>query len=366
MKWLPRALAAAIAVAVIIWFFARSTESEVAVAVAETGTALDSATGTCLVFAAADANIETTRNAELETLDVALGQKVAAGDVVARQRDFELAITFEQTRIRLEAARKRRDIENAISFDIENLRDQLEGTRLAYELQQVSESVLVQQERELEKRLSQSAYESVYEVETVEFLEAEMRRLENQMAQLELRAPFDGTIVELTAFPGQFLYGRSKVARVIGKQRIFEITLSEEDSANVREGQPVRVRLAGLPDRTFSAQVSRIDAFADRNTKTRKVFVDIDEPDPALVPGLTGEAVIYKSERADAVLIPRQALIGDRVYVVKGGRVEVRQVVPGFLSLRNAEIRSGVAAGELVMVSGFDRVSDGSRVRPRK
>ena len=49
--------------------------------------------------------------------------------------------------------------------------------------------------------------------------------------------------------------------------------------------------------------------------------------------------------------------------MVDDGRVHVRKVKVGYLSMTAAEIREGVSQGEWVVVDGFDRLRDGQRVR---
>jgi hypothetical protein len=81
-----------------------------------------------------------------------------------------------------------------------------------------------------------------------------------------------------------------------------------------------------------------------------------------LVPGITGEVNIVVAARDKAVVIPRRALLGRNVFVVKDGRVEVRTVEVGFTSLNSVEIVRGVEEGEQVIVEDLDRFRSGDRV----
>ncbi len=90
--------------------------------------------------------------------------------------------------------------------------------------------------------------------------------------------------------------------------------------------------------------------------------VDVDAAREVLVPGLTGEGYLIKNQRENAVRVPRRALVGNRVYVVENGKIDVRTVQAGFLSLNLAEILEGVEAGEQVVLEGQDLLRDGQSV----
>jgi RND family efflux transporter MFP subunit len=183
-----------------------------------------------------------------------------------------------------------------------------------------------------------------------------------QRDQMTNRAPFAGTIAEIRAFQGDLVNDGQNLVRLISNGRLVMMELTEEDYFGVRDGQPVTIRLASYPDRTFEGTVSRLEDVANSGSKTRNLFVNVDAPDDVLVPGLTGEAYLVKDERADAVLIPRRALIGNLVYVVADGQVEVRRVRPGFLGLNQAEILEGVVAGDQVILEDQNLLKPGDRV----
>jgi len=64
-----------------------------------------------------------------------------------------------------------------------------------------------------------------------------------------------------------------------------------------------------------------------------------------------------------ALIFPRRALFDGKVYVVRDGRVELRPVRTGFVSLNEVEALDGLAEGERVVVESLDRMRAGDRVR---
>ena len=129
---------------------------------------------------------------------------------------------------------------------------------------------------------------------------------------------------------------------------------------------PVTVQANTANNITFTVRVSvraRTEAEARGVMQRYTVRLDVKIAPERLVPGLSGEASVILGERADALLVPRRALLGDAVLVVKDGRVERRRVTRGFATLEEAELTAGVAAGELVITENLDAFQAGGRVR---
>ena len=114
----------------------------------------------------------------------------------------------------------------------------------------------------------------------------------------------------------------------------------------------------------FDAVVSKVLPIANEATQRYTVFLDVAVDPVRLVPGSNGQVNITVEEREDRPLIPRRALFnGTNVFVVQEGRVQLREVSLGLVSLSTAEITKGLAPGELVIVENLDTFRNGQRVR---
>jgi RND family efflux transporter MFP subunit len=348
---------------IIIWLFSRQLTVSVPVAEAEVGTAVNAVTGTVEVLAYVDIRVKAQSRGKLVDNVIEAGQVVAAGDVIAQQDSKELDLQIEQVRIRLEAASARSELESTHRIDLETLDEELEGVKLAVELQQSPQSRLDNLLRDRRKRDILWQLEEIQETETLNLLENQLEQLHLRKDDMTTVAPFAGIIAEVNAFKGDLVNAGQNLVRLVAHGRYFLMELTEEDYYGVENDMPVTLRLASYPDRTFEGKVQRLEDVANSKNKTRNLFVIVDAPDSILVPGLTGEGYLVKDERADAVLIPRRALIGNLVYVVAGGKVEVRRVQPGFLGLKKAEIIDGIEAGDLVIVEDQNMLKPGDRVK---
>jgi RND family efflux transporter MFP subunit len=350
-------------VLLIFWLFSRQLTVTVPVAEAEVGTAVNAVTGTVEVLAYMDIRVKAQRRGKMVDNIIDAGQIVEAGDLVAQQDSEELDLQIEQVRIRLEAAEAKAELESTHLIDLESVDEQMEGVRLAVELQQSPQSQLDNLLRDRRKKEVMWKLEEIQKTETVNLLKNQLESLLLQKDYMSTPAPFAGTVAEINAFKGDLVNAGQNLIRLVSHGRYFLMELTEEDYYGVENGMPVTLRLASYPDRTFEGKVQRLEDVANAKSKTRNLFVIVDAPDSVLVPGLTGEGYLVKDERADAVLIPRRALIGNLVYVVAGGKVEVRRVQPGYLGLKRAEILDGIKAGDLVILEDQSMLKPGDRVK---
>jgi RND family efflux transporter MFP subunit len=345
-----------------VLFFRQQFSVTVPVGVAREGTALNAVTGTVEVWSYADIRVKAEIRGQISELKVKAGDVVEEGTILAVQASEQLKLQIEQVRIRLEAAKARTELESTHKIDLESLQEELEGAQLAVELGQAAGSRVESLLRESRKREVLWRMEEIQEREQVDLLTNQLEQMELQQEQMQIRAPFDGIIAEINAFKGDLLAANQNLVRLVAHGRFLMMELTEEDYFGVEDGQEVTLRLASYPDRTFSGTVTRLEDVANANTKTRNLVVSVDAPDSILVPGLSGEGYLVKDERPEAVLIPRRALIGNLVYVVDDGVVDVRRVRPGYLGLSEAEIIEGIEVGDQVILEDQNLVQPGDRV----
>ncbi len=155
------------------------------------------------------------------------------------------------------------------------------------------------------------------------------------------------------------------------------VDLLSTEAVRVRAGQPVRIEAWGGD--TLAGTVRRVEPFGFTKVSAlgieeQRVNVIIDFTDPPerwqrLGHGYRVEPRIVLASADDALKVPRAALFRDgeswAVFVNDSGRAEVRHVELGLENGLEAEIRTGLSAGEKVVLQPGDRVSDGTRLKAR-
>ncbi len=187
----------------------------------------------------------------------------------------------------------------------------------------------------------------------------------------EVRAPFAGSVAARTVSRGEYVQVGQPLLDVVALDPIeVEFTVAERDSALVREGLEVSVRVAPYPDERFLGRVTVISPTIDTRTRTLRVKAQIANADARLRPGLFARADLGLARREGVLMIPEEAVMlraaGELVYVVTDDdRVKKVSVETGTRRDRRVEIRSGLAAGQDVVIRGQATLADGTLVSRR-
>lgn len=152
---------------------------------------------------------------------------------------------------------------------------------------------------------------------------------------------------------GQDLYRIGDLASIWALAEVYEF-----DAPWVGEGQAATMELSFAPGETYAGHVSYIYPTLNPKSRTLKVRLEFDNPGLALRPGMFATVWIEAQRRDDVLMLPTEAILqgGDRqtVFVAQGGgRYRAQSITTGLSGdNRHSEVRSGLAEGEQVVVSG--------------
>lgn len=184
--------------------------------------------------------------------------------------------------------------------------------------------------------------------------------------QQVLRSPVDGVVLDRPASPGTHLNMNDPVmtiADVEPKNLVMRAAVDEENMTFVRDGQEVQMSLYSYPDRLFTGRVARIYDKADAERRTFEVDISIEQPDDRMAAGMTGELAFIIAARDDALVAPRQAMQGKKLYTVRDGRLAAADAQVGLTSVERVEIVSGLNPGDRVVISPVGGLAEGQPVR---
>ena len=197
--------------------------------------------------------------------------------------------------------------------------------------------------------------------------EAELALLRVRLQRTTVRAPFTGVAGSRTVSLGDYVNNQSRLLtlQTVDPQRAaFDVP--ERYAARLGRGQKVTFRVAALPGREFTGTVDFVDPIVRLPGRTIMVKAAVPNPSRELQAGMFLEARLSTETRTDAVVIPEDAVVpmlgNDFVWVVDGGKATRRQVDLGVRTPGFVEVRSGVAADEIVVVGGAERLQEGGAV----
>lgn len=174
---------------------------------------------------------------------------------------------------------------------------------------------------------------------------------------LEIRAPYDGVVIEKLVTEGQRVMAGEPLLRLADLRRVWvEGEVFEQDLSLMRRGQRVSVDLAAFPGRPRTGPIVFLQPTVDAQTRTLRIRVELDNADGQLRPGMYATIRVRAAATPAVVYVPRSALLStgqrDVVFVrTDDGTLVPREVVRGIASDDRVEIRSGLAAGETVVAS---------------
>ena len=291
------------------------------------------------------------------------GKQVKAGMVLVQIDPGDLQLTLEKTETDYDAAKARVSVGSPTKLELATAQDELDNFERLTKSGNFPPGELEKKRRGVKQIEQRVALEDVTNRQMIANLENTLKVTRRQLDKMTITAPFDGTISVVNARIGDLINPNVPIATLISTSRAVEAKISQENFADVRLDQKATVRFTGREDARYEATVSKILPTADAETQRYPILLDVKCPIEVLVPGLTGEVNVVVGERDAQAIIPRRALFGNNVYVVQNGRVRLRKVEVGYISLNKAEITKGLTAGELVIVEEIDKYRDGDRVR---
>lgn len=205
--------------------------------------------------------------------------------------------------------------------------------------------------------------------------QAKLALAQATLQRLKIVAPFDGVAGLRQINVGDYLKDGADMVNVEDIDAVLlDFRLPERFQTKVKPGQKAQVTFDALPGRKFTAFIQAIDPLIDANARSVGIRGCIDNRQMQLRPGMFARVNAVFGERADALVVPEEAI------VPQGGRTSVLRIVPGtnkdeLISERvtvktglrqpgKVEILEGLAYGDTVVVAGQQRLQkDGTLVR---
>jgi len=347
--------------AVGVWLY--FTRPVATVVRAVRGSAIDAVPGSVLVDAQYQMDIKSETGGRIIKTALDEGKQVKEGDFLAQLDTGDLKLQLDKTQSDYDALKKRIDVGSQIQLELESAQASFANMERLHKRGQISDNDFENQHRALQQIQQRRDLEKVDNQNQLENYENALKTLQRQIDKMTIVAPFDGVVSQVLARTGDLIGGGAPIATLIATSRTVRANISEENFAGIQVGQKASVRFLTYGNQLYDASVSKILPTADPATQRYVVFLKVDIPLEQLKPGLTGEASIVVGKHDNALIVPRRALSGDKLFVVKNGRVQLRTVSLGYVGLNEAEILTGVDEGEAVITEELDRFNDGARVR---
>ena len=313
----------------------------------------------------------------LDSVGVKLGDPVRRGQLIAKVEDSEIQEQVRQAEASFKVGQATIRQREA---DLTLAKSNLDRSRSLFERQ-----LLPQQTYEDTQARHQAAVAQL-DLARAQFEQAKARldELRITLANTRITSPVDGFVGKRFMDAGAFVGPNSPVASVVDISTVRMVAnLVERDVKRVPAGTKAAVEVDAFPGEKFGGRVSRVAPVFDPATRTAEMEIEVPNVGFRLKPGMYARVLLTVDTRADALTVPRNAVIDvdgkPGVFIAapaaagtagsgaqqQGPAVMTAKFVPVQTGIRDGEhieIRSGVQDGARVITTGAGALKDGDRI----
>ncbi len=304
-----------------------------------------------------EVNLSFRVSGPLITFPVNIGDAVRRGQVVARidPTDFDSALRTVQGQLEREQARAKRA--QADLQRLENIYKEEPGA---------TSKAAIDRARQLRDSANAGARS----------LKASVKSVRDRLSYTELKAPFGGVVVQTYVENFETVVAKQPIVRILNPASIeFVINVPEGLISLAPYVEEIKVKFDALPDTEVPAKIKEISKEASQATRTYPVTLVMTQPKGIeILPGMAGDAsVTSRLPNASELVgmeIPATALFTGNdpkksyVWVVDetSKTLSRREVERGPLSSFGVLIKTGLKAGEWIVIKGVHSVDEGDKV----
>jgi len=337
------------------------------------------------------ANEEVAVSTELEgrILSIAadLGDRVGAGQVLAKMNDAEFRFAVDQTEASLKETLAKLGLEKLPppGFDVARtspvIKAKAELDDAQAQLKRMTglydEKVISAQEYDTAATRAKTAlatYKASLEeakalVAGAHAKEAQLGSARKKLRDTTIQAPIAGSVAKRSISAGEFVKVGNHLFTIVQDHPLkLRGMVPERLAPELQPGQGVEVRVDPFPDKKFAGKISRISPAAELASRSFLVEGLIDNRERQLKPNFFAKATILTRTDPTALTVPQQALLTfagvTKVFVIDKEVARERVVQVGIrVGANEVEITAGLKPGELVAISALTRLSDGAPVK---
>jgi membrane fusion protein (multidrug efflux system) len=215
----------------------------------------------------------------------------------------------------------------------------------------------------LEKKLGSVNDRDVAEA-ALRSAEAELALEQARLAKATLSAPFAGIVGLRSVSPGDYVAAGQDLVRLVDLDTMkADFQLPESALPLLGDSDAVTVLPDALPGVRFEGKVYAVEPAVTETGRSLTLRARITNPEGRLKPGMFARIELRASQPVRGIVIPEAAIVpgseSPAVFRVTAGRAESVPVAVGERGAGWVQVTEGLAAGEVVVVAGQEKLRDG-------
>lgn len=312
------------------------------------------------VIASAEADIAPKISGRVSSVNVSVGDRVSKGQTLLSLESSEVGSTVAQSESAVGIARVNVLKAQQAQADAEQNYNRVNSL---YQAQAVSKA----QFEEAESTLTNSRYGLQLAQEQLSQSEAALAGARQNLSNYTVTSPIAGEVAAVNIHSGEIAGPQATAITVVAMDTVkVKVNVPEGAINYVETGSEVKVSLDVL-GKTVSGKVISVGPKSDSSTRAFPVEISLDNGQGDIRPGMVASLKLPAGMSKGAVSVPADAVIERDgtyyVFVVENGLAREKQVQTGIITDQLAEIKSGLSAGQVVIVNGNRLVNDGQKVK---
>jgi membrane fusion protein (multidrug efflux system) len=191
-----------------------------------------------------------------------------------------------------------------------------------------------------------------------------------QMAKTRILAPIEGVIVDLPYYTqGTRVNTGSNMVEIMNyKMMYMNVQLPEKYVSVIKPDQKVKLTNYTIPGDTIIGRITQLSPAINADTRTFQGNIMIDNPNYLLRPGMFVKADIVVNHKDSVIVIPKSIILsrqrGKTIFVIDRNGLASEQIIQtGLENLTDVEVTRGLQKNERYITSGFETLSNRSKVK---
>ena len=190
-----------------------------------------------------------------------------------------------------------------------------------------------------------------------------------QLDKTKIVAPIDGVIVDLPYYTqGTQVETGKTIVKIMDYQIMYmDVQLPEKYISVIKPGQIARLTNYTIPEDTIIGKITQLSPAINADTRTFKGNISIENRNYILRPGMFVKADIVTSHKDSVIVVPKTIILsrqkGKTVFIVDRGVATERIIETGLENITDVEVIRGLAKNDRLVTSGFETLSNRSKVK---